>query len=426
MGLLGLALLLLSIPSGPARSVDYNVVPYYNPICFCCVEVGKIQYEMFTATGLYSGQNDLQNWFYIEQMFKNRIEPALQNMADNLRGTVTTHIAMIGAFLDGQTTNFAQSTVQKLNAETIKDYNISDQICRFGTLSRSLSQSEAKSKAAQLGLMKQIVDRQFMHLNSNSGSVQKEKVTFGRSSDKEGRWKLYKEKFCDSSDGGGALAAGAEKCAATTNAQLNRDIDMTRTLDTPDNLDIDFTSAAATPDEENIFALSNNLYGHDIPTNFGHSDMLQMTTSAKDGQIRNLMNFRSVVAKRSVAANSFAAIAALKSNGSAGNKTYLEAVVKELGLTSTEEMKNAVGDNPSYYAQMNFLTRKIYQSPNFYANLYDSPQNVARQQVALEAINLMQDRDIFESLRRNEMLMSMMLELYVEKEQNRIANKGVK
>ncbi len=68
---------------------------------------------------------------------------------------------------------------------------------------------------------------------------------------------------------------------------------------------------------------------------------------------------------------------------------------------------------PSYYAQMEFLTRKIYENPQFYTNLYTSPANVERMGVALEAIKLMQNRDRFEAALRREMLISLLLELGV-------------
>ena len=68
-----------------------------------------------------------------------------------------------------------------------------------------------------------------------------------------------------------------------------------------------------------------------------------------------------------------------------------------------------LGENPSYYAQLEILAKKIYQSPDFYANLYDKPANVERKSVALKAIELMLDRAIYESQIRQEMTMSVLL-----------------
>jgi len=75
---------------------------------------------------------------------------------------------------------------------------------------------------------------------------------------------------------------------------------------------------------------------------------------------------------------------------------------------------------------MELLTRKIYQSPEFYANLMESPANISRQQTAMEAIALMQDRDIYNSLRRSEMVLSSLLEMYINVEQDNNKDRGVK
>ena len=51
-----------------------------------------------------------------------------------------------------------------------------------------------------------------------------------------------------------------------------------------------------------------------------------------------------------------------------------------------------------------------YRDPAFYAKLYDNPANVLRQQASMQGIGLMQQRDLFESQIRSEMLLSVLLE----------------
>jgi hypothetical protein len=81
-----------------------------------------------------------------------------------------------------------------------------------------------------------------------------------------------------------------------------------------------------------------------------------------------------------------------------------------------------IRDEMSYYAQMEILSKKIFQRPEFYTNLYDKPANVSRKAASLQAIGMMLDRDIFETNLRTEMLISMLLELQVIKEQERFEN----
>jgi hypothetical protein len=79
-----------------------------------------------------------------------------------------------------------------------------------------------------------------------------------------------------------------------------------------------------------------------------------------------------------------------------------------------------MGQNPSYYAQMEVLTHKIFENEGFFTNLYTTPANVARIGVALQALKLMQDRDRFESSLRREMLLSQILELQIRERQGRV------
>ncbi len=162
--------------------------------------------------------------------------------------------------------------------------------------------------------------------------------------------------------------------------------------------------------EEAVFALGNNLYGH----NLIESDVRGQTLKTED-QYAEYMEFRPVMAKRSVAENSYNAIIGMKSAGTTANGVttadtykYLGAVLKELGIPEAE-IEDMIGKNPSYYAQLELLAKKIYQSPNFYANAYDTPANIKRKKVALKAIEVMVDRAIYESQMRKEMLSSTLL-----------------
>ena len=71
---------------------------------------------------------------------------------------------------------------------------------------------------------------------------------------------------------------------------------------------------------------------------------------------------------------------------------------------------------------MEILTKKIYQNPDFYTNLYDKPANVERKGVALQAIGLMQKFDLFKSNLRSEASLSVLLELAVIDLQKEVEN----
>ena len=87
----------------------------------------------------------------------------------------------------------------------------------------------------------------------------------------------------------------------------------------------------------------------------------------------------------------------------------MKALMRDFGM-SEEDIHLYLGDNPSYYSQMEMLTKIMYQHPNFYTNLYDKPANVDRMNASMQAIGLIQQRDRHESQMRQEMLISQLVE----------------
>jgi hypothetical protein len=72
---------------------------------------------------------------------------------------------------------------------------------------------------------------------------------------------------------------------------------------------------------------------------------------------------------------------------------------------------------------MEVLTKKLYQHPAFYSDLYDKPANVLRKDVAIQAAELMQKRDIYRSFLRSEITLATMLETALLSEQEALKKK---
>jgi hypothetical protein len=192
----------------------------------------------------------------------------------------------------------------------------------------------------------------------------------------------------------------------------NRDINYTLTVDAPLSLDVNLTDTVVTDDERAIFALVDNLFAHNVIPNLPAAAMNQPKYQY------HYMNVRSLIAMRGVVRSTIANVIALKTaspQAQTSNAPYLGALFREFGINDTE-IGLLLGERPSYYAQMELLTKKIYQNPTFYTGLYDKPANVKRIRAAMTAIKLMQDRDIAASLQRREMLLSIMLELRLRKQ----------
>ena len=190
-------------------------------------------------------------------------------------------------------------------------------------------------------------------------------------------------------------------------------------------LDIDLTDSSVSNDEKSFFALMNNLFSHETFPKITQNKLVSEDNSELSIEgYEAILAQRALMAKRSVAINSIARIGALKSKGDDQSEPFLYAIMEELGGTSMSnvQIENYLGDHPSYYAQMEVLTKKLYQNPNFYAELMDKPANVVRKDVSLQAAELMQKRDIYRSLLRSEAIIATMLETALTEEQDFVVN----
>lgn len=328
---------------------------------------------------------------------------SLMLMAEQFTVNMEKQMEAIGMFFDAKEQLETQSLLQRKTAEAHKDYQPSEQMCTYGTFARELAATDRSADLTRAALSQEILQRELGTADNQSRTG---------ISDSLSRIKTFRDKFCNPRDNAwqpGVTPSGLSLlCPVAAPAEMqNRDIDYTRTIDMPLSLDVNLTDDEVTPDEEAIFALVDYLFMQQpfprIPNEPAAMQKYQYY----------YMNMRSIVAMRGIARASFSNIIALKTASPENQDTsapYLKALMRDMGV-GDDEIQEILGDHPSYYAQMEFLTKKIYQNPSFYTNLYDKPANVERIRAAMQAIKLMNDRDIHTSLMRREMLLSMILEL---------------
>ncbi len=459
--------------------LPYDMIPFSNPFCGCdelpygepwngvggcCINAGLV-FRTVIKGQIPWYKDNLEKSYYLSSGIPSTVESiydlftnegsnkaALPRIARAFQNVISMEGFLIGQAVDAQNLQTSLLAVQRSTIKTYRDTAISTQVCRFGSLSYGLAKSQDISTATQQNLATRSLHRQMLRTEMAPAktAIAGSKSTFGTNADKMARLDQFKTAFCDVNDNYNALKELA--CGGILDYKVNRDLDYTRTIDEPLTLLTNFHRPGSGPsfDDDNIMALQNNLYGHELMINMGPSDINAIKVSNSFEALKKFYTYRGVAAKRSVAANSFAAIAGLKANGSAGTPNdpndptkqnsfiFQKEIMKELGLPSTDPHEHAkkylasgliaptkpYADAPSYYAQMEVLTKKQFQSPQFYDNLMDNPANNTRKQAAIKALALTQDRDIYESLRRSEMLMSALLELNVQKQQDQMADKG--
>lgn len=344
--------------------------------------------------------------------WKQNILPAIMQMTSQLTAGAMQQVLMIGQYFDAKHQLETQRLFQDLMTQAHRDYMPSEGVCEIGTASRSLAASERKIKVAHSAFSERLMDRQLLSGNT---------VTEGLNSDMLSRVDMFVKSHCHKDDNAQGLNF---LCAQAGDAkeQRNKDIDFTRTLESKLTLDVDFTgqqTSNLTNDEEDLFALSANLFGHD-PLIFAPRATIATDEGEALQESTRYLDLRSIAAKRSVAQNSFSAIAAERSEGDKEVAPYLKKTLEELGVTDLQEIEAILGENPSYFAQMEVLTKKSVQNPVFYTELYDKPANVLRKQAALRAVTLMQERDFYKSQLRQEAVLSLLLEMTLHDEQNRV------
>ncbi len=418
--------------------------------------------------------------FIVRVMWEQNILPIMMLAAEQFTVVALQQAMIVGMFIDAESQMDAQRLLQELRAKVLKDYQPSVGMCEFGSVMKSLAASEIRGETFAVVLSRRSQERHLGKGDSSgaygndldhSNRIMHFKRLFCNEKDRRGSL----ASVCDND-----VSWGNSSFDAVSRSRINKDIDYFSLMDSPWNLSVDFTNQtiadySSSPqilneDEEHIMAMSSNLFGHTIfprpPT--------KIIENHEDNEIspvhKYYMDMRSIIAKRSVAENSLYAIAAMKSmspdstspsggggacedNGNSGSsgckpcvdkdgyscpapgstavpsnatgggppnsRIYMEHIMKHLGIPDAEIL-DLLGYNPSYYAQMEILTKKIYQDPKFYTNLYDTPANVERKSVALQAIKLMQKFDMLKSHLRGEVTASILLELAVTNLQNEI------
>lgn len=406
--------------------------PRQSQAAICCTGCCNCYSDVMSAD--LSGW--IQNWIMINvyifvQLMLHRITwfdwdywqtellPALMMTGEQLGAVGMQQVTMIGMFLDATEQLQTQRLMQELKARTHKDYQPSIGMCEFGTRVKSLASSERKGEIASLVLSEMSISRML----GNSGAPSNSNM-----GEMSSRIEQYQKKYCniyDNGDKNNLLCPDMADQSTLTVAQrerMNKDVDYARTLKDPFTIRADLGDGIVLSEtEEDLIALSKNIYRNEgIPlinaTKLQNKETYELTDMQKA-----YFRARSVVAKNSVAENSFNALVALKAEGTAGSQQFLGAYLEELGVPAGE-IDQYIGVNPSYDAQMKLLTKTIYQNPKFYTNLYDKPANVQRKGAAMQAIGLMQKFDLFKSYLRTEASLSILLEISVEKLQGEVVD----
>ncbi len=351
------------------------------------------------------GRKDFREWV-VDWLFESFVNPAMMRMSQQFITLGMSHAAVIGKFFDAKHQLETQLLYDELKVEAIADYQPSEPLCRFGTLTRSLAATEQKAKTHK-AMLSDIAQKR--HLSNRSPEH------WNNDADRDGRLRQFANVYCDKTHMGGHLVgAGPDvgeglpvpiclESGGTEAKRYSKDANYTKSIDVPLTLDMNLLDNVLQEGEEDVLAMAANLFGH-IP-----ADIITVDAFKNPEVHIKYLDLRSFLAKRSVAENSFFSIASMKAKGVGSNFDHYKDLFVDFGYTE-DDAEKIIGKEPSYYGQMEVLTKKLYQNPNFYTGAIDGDANIDRQEAAIQAFELMQQRDFFESMLRQEMVLSVMLE----------------
>ncbi len=415
--LLTVILFIFILPAFPENSYANSACCTCRSGCDICNSEIRRQAD-FTRRHMTNEFINHRNWLIIKY-FPEWLRVSLMLMTHELTVAAMMPMGMIGSFFDAKQQLETQRLLDQKYNQALKEFQPGVPLCTFSTLSLPLASSEQRSSVQKTVMTRAAISR---HLGNQN--------TLGRlpRTDMEGRIRQFRNVYCNPEEMRGNVTDTENSICGEEGApdedRYFRDINITKTLDMPKTLDINLTDTTMTEAEEDIFALARNLYGHEV---FPRPTADELAYSQQGGEVdysptsvqEIYLKTRSVVAKRQVAENSFFNIAAMKAKGTGISKDYYRQMLMQLGLKGAD-VAEIFGEDPSYYAQMEVLTKKLYQDPSFIAGLIDKPQNVKRQKVAMKAFSLMQQRDTYHSLLRQEQIMSVILDEYLRRRFNRI------
>lgn len=349
-----------------------------------------------------------RRWF-IDIVWEAHTLPAMMLMTEQITASAIQQAMIIGTLFDAKHQLETQRILQSMQSDTHATYTVSEGMCQFGTMTRSLASTERKKDITQFALAARSSQRQLLNGDGISGG--------GPADDLRSRFDQYKNVYCHGSELSGGID---EICVAPDQTRAFKDVNFT-TLAQSKNLDLDFTTPTSTPDETDVMALQANIYGHKIMPRIPEAKLSDEDGKVNIEGVNTYMQMRALLAKRSIAQASFAAYVAERTQSNASVQPYMQAVLEEMGITEVEA-QDIIGLRPSYYTQMKFLNNTIYQSPDFYADLYTTPENVSRKIVSMQALALKSRLDSYDSMLRKNVNLSALLETYLDQNEDKVIN----
>lgn len=303
-------------------------------------------------------RNGLSTWW------RDHFEPTLKQMTTQLHASQIDQTRVLGSIMDAQNQNEYMQDMQRREVQAARRYAPNELTCQIDSVAQGQTRAARMARASARALAK---DAEPRRLNAAGTAAAR-----GPGADQRERWEEYNTRFCDPEK-------GSQGCT-TAGDLAGRHVDLPRLL-WADRQTLDMTS----PD--NIVVVQGVLKFLLAPRT--HRPIPAEVMRNPSGQ-QEFLRQRSVTARQNTIYN---AVALMIGNRMGGSGVNVQDVRVASGLPPMTESMDA-----SYAEIMHAVTKDRFHNPEYIVRLVQDPEQVVREQGAVNAMRLQQMNDLYKRM----------------------------
>jgi hypothetical protein len=343
----------------------------------------------------------------LSDLWQNRWLPAMMDMTRQLSAVQVDQTRTLGTMADAEQIEEAITLKQKTQVAAFRRYQPNETVCKVYSMMRpntdcatlvpggggcGMNKSYRQARAMTGAYAKE----DELHRGNFVGTP----AATGTATDQLSRWEEYIQFFCDP-------ARGDQGCGTTAGTLPGRHVDLAGLL-WGDKQTIDM----AQPTERRVVAaVQRYLISPSTP-----DPVPPTAVSASDGQAE-LLHRRTMDARYNTIFN---VVSQMVSERASGSYIDVSAIRLAAGLTPGDTTLPAEG--ASYRELMEALTRDRFHNPEYIVRMVNSPEEVVREQGAINALKMQQMNDMYKRL---EEMVFMEAAVYADELDHQLPSRGL-
>jgi hypothetical protein len=294
--------------------------------------------------------------------WRNHFEPALKAMTTQLHASQIDQTRTLGSMVDAQAQNEFMQEMERREVQAQFRYAANEMTCQIDTVAQGQTRALRMGRAAARAMAKQSQSRR-MNASGTAG-------VRGSGAEQNERWQEYVTRFCDPDNGG-------QGCDGSPGDLAGRHTDLPRLL-WADRQTLDMTS----PNNHVVVdAVLKYMLAPRVPNPIPRD----MMTSPVGQQA--FLQQRTLTARQNTIYNAVAMMIGQRIGGSGVNTQDVRVAA---GLPPAEASTDA-----SYAEIMHAVTKDRFHNPEYIVRLVQRPEQVVREQGAVNAVRLQQLNDLY-------------------------------